>query len=444
MPVTTDPQRPAARERENAIQPRAPKAKTLTPDLLRKMNAYWRAANYLSVGQIYLYDNPLLKRPLKLTDVKPLVVGHWGTTPGQNFIYVHLNRVIRKYDLDMLYIAGPGHGGPAIVGNVYLEGTWSEVYPNITQDEAGMKKLFTQFSFPGGISSHVAPTTPGSIHEGGELGYSLSHAFGAAFDNPQLIVACVIGDGEAETGPLATAWQSNKFLDPITDGAVLPILHLNGYKISNPTVLARIEPEELEQFLRGCGWTPYFVEGHEPDKMHELMAAALEQAIEDIRRIQEDARNKKDTTRPRWPMIVLKSPKGWTGPKLVDGLQVEGTFRAHQVPLLVDAGHPEHVKQLESWMKSYKAEELFDGNGRLLPELADLAPKGDRRMGSNPARQRGNAASRSAHAGFPRPRGRCAFTRRRRRPGYARLGQVPSGCGQTEPGSAQFPRVRSR
>jgi xylulose-5-phosphate/fructose-6-phosphate phosphoketolase len=357
---------------------------TLTPELLHKMNAYWRAANYLSVGQIYLYDNPLLKRPLKLSDVKPLVVGHWGTTPGQNFIYVHLNRVIKKYDLDMFYIAGPGHGGPAIVGNVYLEGTWSEVYPNVTQDEAGLKKLFTQFSFPGGISSHVAPTTPGSIHEGGELGYSLSHAFGAAFDNPGLIVACVVGDGESETGPLATAWQSNKFLDPITDGAVLPILHLNGYKISNPTVLARIEHEELEQFFHGCGWTPYFVEGDEPEKMHELMATALERAIEEIRRIQKNARDKSDTMRPRWPMIVLRSPKGWTGPKEVDGLQIEGTFRAHQVPLLVDFEHPNHVKLLENWMKSYKAEELFDKNGRLMPELAELAPKGDRRMGANP------------------------------------------------------------
>jgi xylulose-5-phosphate/fructose-6-phosphate phosphoketolase len=360
------------------------KTNTLTPDSLQKTNAYWRAANYLSVGQIYLYDNPLLKRALKLSDVKPLVVGHWGTTPGQNFIYVHLNRVIKKYDLDMFYVAGPGHGGPAIVGNVYLEGTWSEVYPNVTQDEAGLKKLFTQFSFPGGISSHVAPTTPGSIHEGGELGYSLSHAFGAAFDNPNLIVACVVGDGEAETGPLATSWQSNKFLDPITDGAVLPILHLNGFKISNPTILARIEPDELDQFFRGCGWTPYFVTGDDPEKMHQLMAATMEQAIEDIRRIQTNARDKQDTTRPSWPMIVLKSPKGWTGPKEVDGLKIEGTFRAHQVPLLVDSDHPEHVQQLESWMKSYQAEELFDVNGRLKPELQELAPKGNRRMGSNP------------------------------------------------------------
>ncbi len=356
----------------------------LGADELRRTNAYWRAANYLSVGQIYLYDNPLLKQPLKLSHVKPLVVGHWGTTPGQNFIYVHLNRIIKKYDLDMLYVAGPGHGGPAIVGNVYLEGTWSEVYPNVTQDEAGLKKLFKQFSFPGGISSHVAPTTPGSIHEGGELGYSLSHAFGAVLDNPELIVACVVGDGEAETGPLATSWHSNKLLNPASDGAVLPILHLNGYKISNPTVLARIEHEELDQFLRGCGWAPHFVEGDDPTTMHQSMAAALDEAIEDIGLIRKTARIDNATVRPRWPMIVLRSPKGWTGPKEVDGLKVEGTFRAHQVPLLVDAEHPEHVQQLEAWMKSYKAEELFDDNGRLIPELADLAPRGDRRMGANP------------------------------------------------------------
>ena len=360
------------------------KTDTLTPDSLRAINAYWRAANYVSVGQIYLYDNPLLRRPLQLSDVKPLVVSHWGTTPGQNFIYVHLNRAIKKYDLDMFYVAGPGHGGPAIVGNVYLEGTWSEVYPNVTQDEAGLRELFKQFSFPGGISSHVAPTTPGSIHEGGELGYSLSHAFGAAFDNPGLIVACVIGDGEAETGPLATSWQSNKFLDPVTDGVVLPILHLNGYKISNPTVLARIESEELDQFLRGCGWAPRFVEGDDPDTMHELMATAMDGAIEEIRRIQSTARDRQDPSRPRWPMIVLRSPKGWTGPKFVDGLQIEGTFRAHQVPMLVDPEHAEHVPLLESWMRSYKPEELFDKSGRLVPELAELAPKGDRRMGANP------------------------------------------------------------
>ena len=360
-----------------------PAVETLTPDLLKKIHAYWRAANYLSVGQIYLYDNPLLKEPLKFEHVKPLVVGHWGTTPGQNFIYVHLNRVIKKYDLDMFYVAGPGHGGPAIVGNVYLEGTWSEVYPDFPQNEAGLKKLFTKFSFPGGISSHVAPTTPGSIHEGGELGYSLSHAFGAAFDNPELIVACIIGDGEAETGPLATAWQSNKFLNPITDGAVLPILHLNGYKISNPTLLARIDHEELEKLLQGCGWIPHFVEGDDPETMHQLMASVLDQVIEDIKRHQQHARDNNDNTRPRWPMIVLKSPKGWTGPKEVDGVPNEGTFHSHQVPILVDAKHRDHLKQLERWMRSYKPEELFDKNGTLNPELAELAPKGNKRMGAN-------------------------------------------------------------
>jgi xylulose-5-phosphate/fructose-6-phosphate phosphoketolase len=359
-------------------------AKTLSSELLHKMDAYWRAANYLSVGQLYLHDNPLLREPLKLSHVKSMLLGHWGTTPGQNFIYVHLNRVIKKYDLDMIYISGPGHGGPALVGNTYLEGTYSEIYPNISQDEAGLKKLFTQFSFPGGIPSHVSPECPGSIHEGGELGYSLSHAFGAAFDNPELVVACVIGDGEAETGPLATAWHSNKFLNPITDGAVLPILHLNGYKIANPTVLARIEHEELDQLLRGYGWTPHFVEGDDPKEMHQLMAGVLEEVIESIRQIQHNARNKNDTTRPRWPMIVLNSPKGWTGPKVVDGLQVEGTSRAHQIPLLVDSEHPDHLNQLESWMKSYRPEELFDESGRLIPELAELAPKGNRRMGANP------------------------------------------------------------
>ena len=361
-----------------------PETTTLSPDLLKKINAYWRAANYLSVGQIYLYDNPLLKEPLTMAHVKPLVVGHWGTTPGQNFIYVHLNRAIKKYDLNMFYVAGPGHGGPALVGNTYLEGSYSEIYPNISQNEEGMKRLFKQFSFPGGISSHVAPTTPGSIHEGGELGYSLSHAFGAALDNPDLIVACIVGDGEAETGPLATSWQSNKFLNPISDGAVLPILHLNGYKISNPTILARIEPDELDQFFRGCGWTPYFVEGDDPDTMHELMATTIDIAVEQIKEIQRNARANKDPSRPRWPVIILKSPKGWTGPKVVDGLSIEGTFRAHQVPLLVDPQHPSHVALLEEWMKSYRAEELFDENGSLLAELADLAPKGDRRMGANP------------------------------------------------------------
>jgi xylulose-5-phosphate/fructose-6-phosphate phosphoketolase len=358
--------------------------KPLSPDLLRKMNAYWRAANYLSVGQIYLYDNPLLKRPLELTDVKHMLLGHWGTTPGQNFIYVHLNRVIKKYDLNMIYVSGPGHGGPAIVGNTYLEGTYSEIYPDISQDEAGLRRLFVQFSFPGGIPSHVSPECPGSIHEGGELGYSLSHSFGAVFDNPGLIVACVIGDGEAETGPLATSWQSNKFLNPVTDGAVLPILHLNGYKISNPTVLARITHDELEEFLRGCGWAPAFVEGDQPEEMHQLMAAALDAAVEEIRQIQNHARSANDPARPRWPMIVLRSPKGWTGPKMIDGLPVEGTFRAHQVPLSDPAVHPEHLKQLEEWMKSYHPEELFDAQGRLVPELAELPPKGQRRMSANP------------------------------------------------------------
>jgi xylulose-5-phosphate/fructose-6-phosphate phosphoketolase len=361
---------------------------TLSPETLGRIDAYWRAANYLSVGQIYLFDNPLLKRRLALTDIKRMLLGHWGTTPGQNFIYAHLNRVIKKYDLDMIYVSGPGHGGPAVVANTYLEGTYSEVYPHITQDEAGLQKLFLQFSFPGGIPSHASPECPGSIHEGGELGYSLSHSFGAVFDNPDLIVACVVGDGEAETGPLATAWHSNKFLDPVHDGAVLPILHLNGYKIANPTVLARITHEELEQLLRGYGWTPIFVEGHEPALMHEAMATALDSAVEQVKKHQDDAREAHRTggkvVRPRWPMIVLDSPKGWTGPKLVDGRPNEGTFRAHQVPLSDPAAHPEHLKLLEDWLRSYRPQELFDDRGRLNPELAELAPKGHRRMGANP------------------------------------------------------------
>jgi xylulose-5-phosphate/fructose-6-phosphate phosphoketolase len=357
---------------------------TLNPELLKNIDAYWRAANYLSVSQIYLYDNPLLKRPLALEDVKRLLLGHWGTIPGQNFVYAHLNRAIKKYDLDMIFISGPGHGGSTVVSNTYLEGTYSEIYPDISQDEAGLQKLFRQFSFPGGIPSHASPECPGSIHEGGELGYSLSHAFGAVFDNPDLVVACVVGDGEAETGPLATAWHSNKFLDPITDGAVLPILHLNGYKIANPSLLARISREELEQLLRGCGWTPYFVEGHEPEPMHEAMAAVLDTVIEQIRLIQQTAREHKSSDRPRWPMIVLVSPKGWTEPKQADGLQIEGTFRSHQVPLSDPANHPEHLKQLEDWLKSYRPEELFDEQGRLKPEIAELAPEGDRRMGANP------------------------------------------------------------
>ncbi|MCX5670387.1 MAG: phosphoketolase family protein [Planctomycetota bacterium] len=358
--------------------------KPLSPELLRKMHAYWRAANYLSVGQIYLYDNPLLREPLKLEHIKPRLLGHCGTTPGLNFIYVHMNRVIRKYDLSAIFITGPGHGGPGLVANTYLEGAYSETYPNISQDAEGLKRLFTQFSFPGGIPSHVAPETPGSIHEGGELGYALSHAYGAAFDNPDLLVCCVVGDGEAETGPLATSWHSNKFLNPVRDGAVLPILHLNGYKIANPTVLSRISKRELEQLFRGYGHHPYFVEGDDPETMHQLMAATLDRAIEEIRQIQAEARSKGLARRPAWPMIILRTPKGWTGPKEVDGLPMEGSWRSHQVPLSEMAGNPEHVKLLEIWMRSYKPEELFDKAGRFLPELAELAPKGERRMGACP------------------------------------------------------------
>ena len=357
---------------------------TLDADTAERIDAYWRAGNYLSVGQIYLCDNPLLKEPLKLAHVKRMLLGHWGTTPGQNFIYTHLNRIIKKYDLDMIYMSGPGHGGPAVVGNTYLEGTYSEIYSNVSQDEAGLKRLFTQFSFPGGIPSHASADCPGSIHEGGELGYSLSHAFGAVFDNPALIVACVVGDGEAETGPLATSWHSNKFLNPASDGAVLPILHLNGYKIANPTLLARISREELQQLLRGYGWIPYFVEGHEPMPMHEAMAATLDTVIEEIKRIQADARVRGNPQRPRWPMIVFASPKGWTGPKTVDGKPNEGTFRSHQVPLSDPAKNPEHLRELESWLRSYRPQELFDEKGRLTPELAALAPVGERRMGANP------------------------------------------------------------
>jgi xylulose-5-phosphate/fructose-6-phosphate phosphoketolase len=359
-------------------------ARPLSPELLRKMDAYWRAANYLSVGQIYLYDNPLLKKSLRLEHVKPRLLGHWGTTPGLNFVYVHLNRVITKYGLNTIYVTGPGHGGPGLVANTYLEGTYSEFYPNVSQDEQGMKRLFTQFSFPGGIPSHVAAETPGSINEGGELGYCLSHAYGAAFDNPDLLVACVVGDGEAETGPLATSWHSNKFLNPASDGAVLPILHLNGYKIAGPTVLARIPHDELESLFRGYGYAPHFVEGDDPEEMHQLMAATLDAVVADIQRIQRDARKNGFSRRPLWPMIVLRTPKGWTGPKVVDGKQIEGTFRAHQVPVSEIATKPEHLKILERWMKSYKPRELFDKRGRLVPELAALAPKGARRMGANP------------------------------------------------------------
>ena len=352
--------------------------------ILRKIDAYWRASNYLSVGQMYLAANPLLKRPLELADIKRMLLGHWGTTPGQNFIYAHLNRIINQYDLNMIYLSGPGHGGPAMVSHAYLEGTYSEIYPAITQDEAGLQKLFLQFSFPGGIPSHVSPECPGSIHEGGELGYSLSHAFGAAFDNPDPIAACVVGDGEAETGPLATAWHSNKFLNPITDGAVLPILHLNGFKIANPTLFARISHEELDQLFRGYGWIPYFVEGHDSQLMHRAMADTLDRVITDIRGIQSSARTTGNFQRPRWPMIVLRSPKGWTGPKVADGKEVEGTFRSHQVPLSNPAANPQHLPQLEAWMRSYRPEELFDTGGKLRAEIADLAPKGTRRMSANP------------------------------------------------------------
>jgi xylulose-5-phosphate/fructose-6-phosphate phosphoketolase len=358
--------------------------KSLNSDELRLMDRYWRAANYLSVGQIYLYDNPLLREPLKLDHVKPRLLGHWGTTPGLNFIYVHLNRLIKMHELNVIYIAGPGHGGPGLVANTYLEGTYTEFYPNISQDEEGLKKLFRQFSFPGGIPSHVAPETPGSIHEGGELGYSLLHAYGAVFDNPDLLACCVVGDGEAETGPLAASWHSNKFLNPVRDGAVLPILHLNGYKIANPTVLARLGKDELMNLLVGYGHKPYFVEGDEPEVMHQLMSATLDSVLVDIQTIQREARQNGFKQRPQWPMIVLRTPKGWTGPKIVDGKQVEGTFRAHQVPLSELAEKPDHLRALEEWMKSYHQEELFDDKGRLRPELAELAPEGNRRMGANP------------------------------------------------------------
>lgn len=356
----------------------------LTPDELQKIDAYWRAANYLSVGQIYLLDNPLLQTPLTLQHIKPRLLGHWGTTPGLNFIYAHLNRIIRRDDLNMIYIAGPGHGGPALVANTYLEGTYSEHYPDISQDIQGMKRLFRQFSFPGGIGSHATPEIPGSIHEGGELGYALSHAFGAVFDNPDLIAACVVGDGEAETGPLATAWHSNKFLNPVHDGTVLPILHLNGYKIANPTILARISREELDQLFQGYGYQPYIVEGEDPLTMHQLMAGTLDQVLAEIRSIQTRARLDGVTQYPRWPMIILRTPKGWTGPATVDGLKTEGSWRSHQVPLSELAKKPEHIQQLEAWLRSYRPEELFDTQGRLVEPLQTLAPLGNRRMGANP------------------------------------------------------------
>jgi xylulose-5-phosphate/fructose-6-phosphate phosphoketolase len=368
----------------------------VSPQELEKIDAYWRAANYLSVGQIYLRDNPLLREPLQLDHIKQVLLGHWGTTPGQNFIYAHLNRIINQYNLDMIYISGPGHGGPALVGNTYLEGTYSEIYPEITRDAEGLKRLFKQFSFPGGIPSHVSPECPGSMHEGGELGYSLSHAFGAAFDNPDLMVACVIGDGEAETGPLATAWHSNKFLHPVKDGVVIPILHLNGYKIANPTIFARIKKEEMDNLMKGYGWKPFWVDGEDPAYMHQRMAAVLDEVIAEIKTIKETAVNNEQFDRPTWPMIILKSPKGWTGPKEVDGLKVEGSFRAHQVPLSDPAHNPEHLAQLEKWLQSYKPEELFDEEGKLLAKWQELAPKGDRRMGANP-HTNGGALMRDLH-----------------------------------------------
>jgi xylulose-5-phosphate/fructose-6-phosphate phosphoketolase len=373
----------AATSTQRGISTQPLTAQPLTPEELRKIDAYWRAANYLSVGQIYLYANPLLREPLKIEHIKPRLLGHFGTTPGLNFIYVHFNRLIKKHDLNVIYLAGPGHGGPGMVANTYLEGTYSEFYPNITQNEEGLQKLFKQFSFPGGIPSHAAPETPGSIHEGGELGYSIMHACGAVFDNPDLLACCVVGDGESETGPLATSWHGNKFLNPARDGAVLPILHLNGYKIANPTVLARMDDQELTQFFTGHHWKPYFVEGHEPEAMHQLMAGTLDTVINELRTIQEHARSSGDASLPVWPMIVLRSPKGWTGPKFVDGKQIEGTWRAHQVPV-ADLQNPEHLKILEDWMRSYRPEELFDENGKFISELAELAPKGNRRMGANP------------------------------------------------------------
>ena len=356
----------------------------LSTEELRKMQAYWRAANYLSVGQIYLYGNPLLHEPLKIEHIKPRLLGHWGTTPGLNFIYVHFNRLIKKQGLNVIYVTGPGHGGPGLVANTYLEGTYSELYPNISQTDEGLKKLFKQFSFPGGIPSHVAPETPGSIHEGGELGYSIAHAYGAAFDNPDLLVCCVVGDGEAETGPLAGSWHSNKFLNPARDGVVLPILHLNGYKIANPTILGRLSDTELTELFTGYGYKPHFVEGHEPESMHQLMARTLDAVIEEIHAIQNAARKERCTGLPVWPMIILRTPKGWTGPKIVDGKPVEDTWRAHQVPVANFVARPDHVKILEEWLKSYRPEELFDGSGKLIPELAELAPSGTSRMGASP------------------------------------------------------------
>ena len=378
------PRTPEAPKSAPKAPARMSKKDPLTREQVRDINAWWRAANYLSACQLYLLDNPLLREPLRPEHLKRSIVGHWGTCPGQNFIYTHLNRAIVKYDLDMIYISGPGHGGNAIVAQDYLDGSYSEIYPNISQDTEGMKKLFKQFSFPGGIPSTASPETPGSINDGGELGYSLAHAFGAVMDNPDLIAACVVGDGEAETGPLATSWHSNKFLNPITDGAVLPILHLNGFKISNPSVFSRLTREETEMFFKGCGWEPRFVEGDDPKQMHQKMAAAMDWAVREIQRIQEYARSSGSVERPRWPMIVFRSPKGWTGPAQVDGKPSEGSWRAHQIPIPVWDGKPGRLEELEAWLRSYHPEELFDEHGALIPRLQELAPKGDRRMGANP------------------------------------------------------------
>ena len=415
----------------------------LTSEELRKINAYWRAANYLSVGQIYLYANPLLREPLKIEHVKPRLLGHWGTTPGLNFIYAHFNRLIKKYDLNVINITGPGHGGPGMVANTYLEGTYTELYPDIQQNEEGMQKLFKQFSFPGGIPSHAAPETPGSINEGGELGYSIAHAYGAVFDNPDLLACCVVGDGEAETGPLATSWHSNKFLNPARDGAVLPILHLNGYKIANPTVLGRLSDEELTHLFTGYGYKPHFVEGHEPEPMHQLMAATLDTIIGEIREIQEKRARKGSPARPTWPMIILRSPKGWTGPKFVDGKPVEGTWRAHQVPVTDLATKPGHLKILEDWMKSYRPEELFDETGKFRRRASRTRARRRPADGREPARQRRFAAQESADARFSRLR------REGCEAGYGACGShpgarhFPARRDEAEPGCEELPGIRS-
>ena len=413
---------------------------------LRKIDAWWRAANYLSVGQTYLHDNPLLKEPLKMEHVKPRLLGHWGTTPGLNFMYAHLNRVIKERDVNMIYIIGPGHGGPGIVANTWLEGTYSEVYPNISQDEEGMRKLFKQFSFPGGIPSHVAPETPGSIHEGGELGYALSHAYGAAFDNPDLIVAAVVGDGEAETGPLATSWHSNKFLNPATDGAVLPILHLNGYKIANPCVLARISHEELDQLFRGYGYRPIFVEGSEPMKMHQLMAAAVDEAVGEIQRIQKAARARGNASveRPRWPMIVLRSPKGWTCPKEIDGKRAEDSWRSHQVPMGEMHEKPEHIKILNKWLKSYKPRGTVRRQWAVHTGIGRTRAQGRTSHECQSAWQRRAALARLENAGFPQIRRRSEEARRHRRGGHARDGQISPRRDEAEPGEQELPPIQPR